>query len=99
MSVTKGHQQLTEQLKILLQSDHLRKPPGMANTPENCTINERTIEDSDATYNKMLTDHIAGHDCHETWKFHESIIHAAIFPPKNSPRLSLLSCTEDWGQF
>ena len=30
----------------------------------------------------MLTDHIAGHHCQETGKFHELIIHAAIFPIK-----------------
>ena len=35
--------------KNLVTSDHLRKPPGMGNTPENSTINERTMEDSDVT--------------------------------------------------
>ena len=41
-------------------SDHLRKQQGMANTPENCTIDERTMEYLEASYNKMLTDHVAG---------------------------------------
>ena len=52
----------------------------MANTPENCTIGERTMEDFEINCDKMLTDHIAGHHCHETRKFDESIIYAAIFP-------------------
>ena len=54
----------------------------MAHTPENCPIVERTMEDLEASYNEMLTDDRAGGDCHKTGKFHESIIHAAIFPIK-----------------
>ena len=38
------------------------------------------MEDLEASYNKMLKDHIAGHHCHELRKFHESIVDAAIFP-------------------
>ena len=71
----------------------------MANTPENCTIGERTMEDFKINYNKMLTDHIAGRHFHETKKFDESIIYAYILPINNSKRLSLLSCKKDWGQF
>ena len=56
------------------------KQRGMGNTPENCIIDERTIEDFEVKYNKMLTVHMAGHHFHETKKFHEPIIHAAIFP-------------------
>ena len=37
----------------------------MANTPENCRIGERIMEYLKASYNKMLTHHIAGHHCHE----------------------------------
>ena len=55
--------------------------------------------DLESSYKKMFTDHIASHHCHEKGKFHESIIHVAIFQIKNSLRLSLPSCTEDWGQF
>ena len=54
----------------------------MAHTPENCPMVERTVEDLEASYNKMLADDRAGGDCHKTGKFHESIIHAAIFPIK-----------------
>ena len=54
----------------------------MAHTPENCPIVERAMEDLEASYNEMLTDDRAGGDCHKTGKFHESIIHAAIFPKK-----------------
>ena len=43
---------------------------------------ERTVEDLEASYNKMLADDRAGGDYHKIRKFHESIIHAAIFPPK-----------------
>ena len=68
--------------KDLVTLDHLRKHPGMAHTPENCPIVERTMEDLEASYNEMLTDDRAGGDCHKTGKFHESIIHAAIFPIK-----------------
>ena len=32
----------------------------MAHTPENCTIDGRTMEYLEASYNKMLTDHVAG---------------------------------------
>ena len=64
--------------KDLVTLDHLRKHPGMAHIPENCPIVERTM----ASYNEMLTDDRAGGDCHKTGTFHESIIHAAIFPIK-----------------
>ena len=43
---------------------------------------ERTVEDLEASYNKMLADDRAGGDYHKIRKFHESIIHVAIFPPK-----------------
>ena len=68
--------------KDLVTLDHLRKHPGMAHTPENFPIVERTMEDLEASHNEMLTDDRAGGDCHKTGKFHESIIHAAIFPIK-----------------
>ena len=54
----------------------------MAHTPENCPMVERTVEDLEASYNKMLADDRAGGDYHKIRKFHESIIHAAIFPIK-----------------
>ena len=54
----------------------------MAHTPENCPMVERTMEDLEASYNKMLADDRAGGDYHKIRKFHESIIHAAIFPIK-----------------
>ena len=54
----------------------------MANKPDNCTLDERTVVDLEASYNKMLTDDTAGHHCHERGKFHESIVDAAIFPIK-----------------
>ena len=40
---------------------------------------ERTVEDLEASYNKMLADDRAGGDYHKIRKFYESIIHAAIF--------------------
>ena len=70
----------------------------MPHTPENCPIVERTMEDLEASFNEMLVDERAGGDCHKAGKFHESNIHAAIFPIKNCLRLSLLPCTSDWGQ-
>ena len=66
----------------LATSDHLRKQLGMANRPDNCILDERTMEDLEGSYNKMLTDHTTGHHCHERGKFHESIVDAAIFPIK-----------------
>ena len=51
--------------KDLVIPDQLRKEPGMTNKPENCTIDERIMEYLEASYNKMLTHHIAGHHCHE----------------------------------
>ena len=68
--------------KNLVTLDHQRKHPGMAHTLENCPIVEKTMEDLEASYNEMLTDNRAGGDFHKTGKFHESIIHAAIFPIK-----------------
>ena len=62
----------------------------MANTPENCTTDERTMGDLESSYKKMFTDHIASHHCHEKGKFHESIIHVAIFQIKNNLRLTRL---------
>ena len=40
------------------------------------------MKDLEASYNKMLADDTAGGGCHKTGKFHESIIHATIFPIK-----------------
>ena len=52
----------------------------MADTLENCTIGERTMEDFKVNHNKMLRNYIAGHHCCQRKKFHESFIHAAISP-------------------
>ena len=68
----------------------------MAQTPENCPIVKRTMEDLEASYNIMFADR-AGSDCYKTRKFHDSIIHVAIFPQKHCLQLSLLPCTLDWG--
>ena len=69
--------------KDLVTSCHLRKQLGMANRPDNCTLDERTMVDLEVSYNKVLTDHTAGHQCHERGKFHESIFDPAIFPIKS----------------
>ena len=65
--------------KDLVTLDHLRKHSGMAHTPENCPIVERTIKDLEASYNEMLADDRAGDDYNKIGKSQGSIFHAAIF--------------------
>ena len=69
----------------------------MAHTPQNCPIVDRRIKDLEASYNKMLTDDRVGGDCHKTGKFHESIIHAAIFLIETLSQVLFLVFS--WGQF
>ena len=58
----------------------------MAHTTENCPIVEKAMGDLEASYDEMLADDTKGGNCHKTGKFHESIIHTAIFPIKTLPQ-------------